>query len=127
MIAGIPLEVIPSAYSCVRKKLKLLGAHCVLRQAGSSKAGPVVTDNGNFIIDANFGVIEPSRVDELDRTLNCMCGIVETGLFVNMAQLAYFGGGDGTVQCRKNDIAQAMGLYTTNNTERKVFGSLHNQ
>ncbi len=65
-----------------------------LRMA-AKKAGPVVTDNGNFVLDADFGVVEDpqSLADKLAK----IPGIVEHGLFVDMAEKAYFGQKDGSV------------------------------
>jgi ribose 5-phosphate isomerase A len=60
-----------------------------LRMGGKAKAGPILTDNGNFIIDANFGdIMDPAN---LARTIKQLVGVVEVGLFVNMADAAYFG------------------------------------
>jgi ribose 5-phosphate isomerase A len=53
------------------------------------KVGPVITDNGNFVIDATFGLI--SRPNELERKLKSLTGIVETGLFIKMAKTIYIG------------------------------------
>jgi ribose 5-phosphate isomerase A len=80
-------------------KLKAMG--CVdpqLRMGGSAKAGPCITDNGNFIIDADFGQIASPA--DLESKLCAIPGILETGLFVNMACKAYFGMEDGTVSIR---------------------------
>jgi ribose 5-phosphate isomerase A len=94
---GIPIEVIPMAYVPVMKRMDKLGGKPRLRMA-ESKLGPIVSDNGNFILDVNFGVIrEPA---ELDRELTMIAGVVETGLFVNMASKAYFGQEDGSVKSR---------------------------
>ncbi|KAI8823467.1 ribose 5-phosphate isomerase A-domain-containing protein [Fimicolochytrium jonesii] len=95
---GVPLEVIPMAYVPILAKLKSLGGKPTLRMA-MRKAGPVVTDNGNFVIDAEFGEItDPVK---LERELITIPGIVETGLFCGMAKWAYFGGQDGKVITRK--------------------------
>jgi len=96
---GVPLEVIPMAYKPILNRLKTMDAEGKLRMA-TSKAGPCVTDNGNFIIDANFGVIEPSKVPEIENKLNAIPGIVSTGLFVKMAAKVYFGSIDGEVNSR---------------------------
>jgi ribose 5-phosphate isomerase A len=61
-----------------------------------AKAGPVVSDNGNFIIDVDFGKIENPK--ELNLILLQIPGVVDTGLFVNMASKAYIGQKDGTVE-----------------------------
>jgi len=53
------------------------------------KVGPVVTDNGNLIIDADFGPVEDP--EELDGRLRMIPGVLETGLFLGYADLAYIG------------------------------------
>jgi len=91
----IPLEVFPFAYKSVQVKLTNLGARARLRES-VGKIGPVITDNGNFILDADFGRLEnPSR---LDRQLKMLPGLVETGLFLKMADRVYVGRGDRTVE-----------------------------
>lgn len=94
---GIPLEVIPLGYVPVMKKIEKLGGKPVLRMA-KMKAGPVVSDNGNFIIDADFGLIEQPEI--LEQKLKTIPGIVETGLFINMAVKAFFGQENGTIKSR---------------------------
>ena len=66
-----------------------------LRMAGASKAGPVVSDNGNFILDVDFGFIQDPK--SLNDKLLQIPGIVETGLFIDMAEKVYFGNKDGSV------------------------------
>lgn len=52
---GIPIEVVPPAATYVLARLTALGAVApAIRMGGASKAGPCITDNGNFIIDAPF-------------------------------------------------------------------------
>jgi len=98
--AGVPIEVIPLAHVPVARRLtQQLGARSAcLRMAGASKAGPVVTDNGNFLLDADFGEI--TQPHELNSKLLRIPGVVETGLFVDMAVTAYFGQADGSVTVR---------------------------
>jgi ribose 5-phosphate isomerase A len=91
---GVPLEVIPDAYVPIMAKLSAMGARPHLRMA-TAKAGPVVTDNGNFVIDVDFGVIPDPR--RLHAALIDIPGVVETGVFAGMACRAYFGQADGSV------------------------------
>lgn len=65
-----------------------------------AKAGPCVTDNGNFILDWIFP--NKSNVDwnEVHEKIVLIPGVVETGIFSNMAKKAYFGLADGTVRER---------------------------
>ena len=91
---GVPIEIIPLAHIPIMKRLEALGGTPVLRMA-LSKAGPVVSDNGNFIIDVDFGkIINPQ---ELNLKLLQIPGVVDTGLFVSMASKAYIGQKDGKV------------------------------
>jgi len=73
---GIPIEVIPMAYFPIMKKFKNLGGKPVLRMA-KSKSGPLITDNGNFIIDVDFGKIDDPI--ELNKQLMPIPGVVDTG------------------------------------------------
>lgn len=97
---GVPLEVLPSAWRTVSVALEKLGGTPKMRMA-VAKAGPVITDNGNMIIDVDFGAgagVEPSTVSSLHTSLKLLPGVVETGLFpAPMARRAYFGAEDGTV------------------------------
>jgi len=84
----IPLEVHPVAVKPILRRLEELGARASVRMA-RSKVGPVVTDNGNLIIDADFGPLEDP--EKLDQRLKAMPGVLETGLFLDYADLAYIG------------------------------------
>ena len=64
-----------------------------------SKAGPLVSDNGNFIIDADFGVID--NPSDIHNKIIVIPGVVDTGLFIGMAEKAYLGLEDGTVLTRE--------------------------
>lgn len=94
---GVPIEVVPSSWARVQHDL----IHCLnaksapVREGGKAKAGPVVTDNMNFLIDADFGAIEDPR--ELHKSIKMLVGVVETGLFIDNAAKAYFGKPDGSV------------------------------
>jgi len=84
----VPVEVLPFAASLVTRRIKEMHGKPVIRE-GKGKVGPTVTDNGNLIIDANFGPIqEPAR---LELELKSMPGVVETGLFIHMTEIVYVG------------------------------------
>jgi len=78
----LPVEVLPSAWKQVNKTLKKLGGDGTLRMA-QKKAGPIVTDQGNLIIDATFinGIDQPEL---LETEINNIPGVLENGLFVNL-------------------------------------------
>lgn len=96
---GVPIEVTPMAYVPIMMKLKAMAGTPVLRMA-QNKAGPVVTDNGNFILDTEFGRIQQPQ--QLEEKLLKIPGIVEVGLFCRLACQAYFGQEDGSVVTRKS-------------------------
>jgi ribose 5-phosphate isomerase A len=84
----VPIEVLPFAASHVVRKVEDAGGKPTLRE-GKGKVGPIITDNGNVIIDADFGLVrEPS---ELEMRLKKLPGVVETGLFVEMTDIVYIG------------------------------------
>jgi ribose 5-phosphate isomerase A len=97
----VPVEVLPMAQPLVAKALIELGAEVELRMA-VRKAGPVVTDQGNLIIDARFTA--PSRLDdpvELERTINNIPGVLDNGIFANLASIVLIGsvaGGNPSVR-----------------------------
>ncbi len=87
--APVPVEVIPMAWRRVAQMVKILGGDSRLRDGGDRKDGPLITDNGNFILDIKFGAIEDPRALEFE--LKRIPGVVEVGLFVNLAHAAYIG------------------------------------
>jgi ribose 5-phosphate isomerase A len=90
----VPLEVIPFARKLVEKEVAELGGKTEVRM-GVSKDGPVISDNGNFIMDADFGEIHDPA--SLDIALSQCTGIVEHGIFMNV-DVVYIGKKDGTVE-----------------------------
>jgi len=91
----VPLEVLPFAYKSVQAQVTRMGGRAKLRES-TGKAGPVITDNGNFVLDSDFGRIEKPAA--LERRLKAIAGVLETGLFINMADVAYVGLGTGEVK-----------------------------
>jgi ribose 5-phosphate isomerase A len=80
----VPVEVLPFAARLAKSRIEDLGGSPNLRQA-KMKDGPVITDNGNFVIDADFGTIEDPGV--LATQLSEIPGVVEHGIFENVDQL----------------------------------------
>lgn len=83
---SLPIEILPFAQPLVTSKIMELGGKPRLRRVENM---PYVTDNGNFILDVNFGVIENPM--ELNYKLKVIPGVIETGLFVDMAHIAHVG------------------------------------
>uniref|UniRef100_A0A8C5M9T2 ribose-5-phosphate isomerase n=1 Tax=Leptobrachium leishanense TaxID=445787 RepID=A0A8C5M9T2_9ANUR len=99
---GIPVEVIPMAYVPVSRAIQSqFGGSADLRMA-VSKAGPVVTDNGNFLLDWRFD--QEHNWSAVNTTIKMMPGVVDTGLFINLAERVYFGMEDGTVKIRDKNM-----------------------
>lgn len=75
----VPVECVPAAYKSVTTRLYELGATDVhLRLAGKSKDGPVITENGNYILDAVFADADSS----LESAIGQIVGVLESGLFI---------------------------------------------
>jgi len=84
--APVPVEVIPFGEAVCVRALRALGAEPVPREG-------FVTDEGNRILDCAFGPLDdPGRLAEAIRSIP---GVVEHGLFLGMAEMAYVGGPDG--------------------------------
>lgn len=89
----VPVEVLPDASRMVMKTLKDMGAEPEIRMA-QRKDGPVITDNGNFVIDAKFNEIDSPAHLEID--LNSIPGVVENGIFSQMVDKVIIGTPEGT-------------------------------
>lgn len=74
----VPIEIIPESLRLVKNAVIGLGGSPELRM-GVKKDGPVITDNGNFVLDAKFDRIENAY--ELEIELNTIPGVVENGIF----------------------------------------------
>ena len=94
----VPVEVLPFAWKVVEKELKKLKGISKLRKA-DNKAGPVITDNGNFILDVDFGEIRNPK--KLEGEINAIAGVIENGIFAGMASEVYIGTRKGVVIKRK--------------------------
>jgi len=92
------LEVHPMAVTPVSRKLRNMGAKPTIRQA-VGKLGPVVTDNGNNLIDADFGPIH--NPGYLNARLHSVQGVMETGLFIGYCNVAYVGVKNGVKTMRR--------------------------
>jgi len=87
-VFAVPVEVIPMAISPVMRAIEKLGGKPELRM-GVKKAGPVITDQGNMVIDVRFDAIDNPA--ELEKTLNNIPGVLENGIFVNCTDLVLIG------------------------------------
>ena len=74
----VPIEMFPAATNLVTRELYRLGATELNLRSAVQKDGPIVTENGNLIVDARFAEIQPS----LEREIKCIPGVIESGLFL---------------------------------------------
>lgn len=84
----LPIEVLPMAIAPVMRAIEKMGGKPELRM-GIKKDGPVITDQGNMVLDVDFGAIDNPA--ELEKTLNNIPGVLENGLFVNVADVILIG------------------------------------
>ena len=103
----VPIEVLPMAAEPVLRQLRRMGAEPVLRM-GKCKDGPVVTDQGFWVIDAHF----PGGIDDphaLAVTLSTMPGVLDHGLFLGLATDVLVGQANGQVRhIRRPSVSDAL-------------------
>jgi ribose 5-phosphate isomerase A len=87
---ALPVEVLPFGIPVVTRELEKMGGRVDLRLEDGM---PYRTDNGNAVLNVNFGGID--RPAELERAINSVPGVVENGLFVGMADLVLVQAGSG--------------------------------
>ena len=75
----VPIEVFPGALLYVESALRDLGITDITLRAAKGKDGPIITENGNFLLDARFDHI-PS---DTEQKIKSITGVIESGLFIN--------------------------------------------
>ena len=85
----LPVEIVPFAWEVTMRRVVALGIAPRMRM---SEDKPYLTDNGNYIFDCACGAIKDAPA--LNRELKMMSGVVETGLFIEMADMAIVAGED---------------------------------
>ena len=85
----LPVEVLPSAWKQVKDKISEMNGVSSLRMA-TRKAGPIVTDQGNLILDVLFndGIKDPKSIE---MSINNIPGVLENGLFVDLTDKVLVG------------------------------------
>src|SRR5215471_5215701 len=91
MSRSLPVEVLPFAWSFSARLLSELGCVANLRQQGET---PSLTDNGNYILDCEFGPIDEPAV--LEHRIKLLPGVIESGLFIGIADMLVIGLDDRT-------------------------------
>ena len=75
----IPVEIYPDSISYVTDEIIKLGAEEITLRQAKHKDGPVITENGNLILDVKFKNIE----EDLEKNIKSISGVIESGLFIN--------------------------------------------
>lgn len=75
----IPIEVFPAALLHVEEELKALGANSIVLRPATGKDGPIISENGNLLLDARFNEIN----NDLELKIKAITGVIESGLFIN--------------------------------------------
>jgi ribose 5-phosphate isomerase A len=83
---SLPVEVLPFGWAIASRHLSDLGCEAKLRQATGV---PFITDNGNYILDCTFGPIENAA--ELESRIKLLPGVIESGLFIGIADTLVIG------------------------------------
>lgn len=94
---ALPVEIIAEARCGLVRQLEALGASCTLRE-GLRKAGPVVTDNGNLILDLLWKA--PVDAAAMEDKIKALVGVVEVGFFTKNKPRCYIARSDGSVTVR---------------------------
>ena len=79
----VPVETLPFAHHVVRRELMALGSSSVTLRLATEKDGPIITDQGNFVLDARFP--KSVNVAGLDQQLDSIPGVVGHGIFARFA------------------------------------------
>jgi len=93
----VPVEVVPEARAQVTKALEKLNANVIIREA-VRKAGPVITEHGNLILDIRFN--SPIDPQLMETEINNIPGVVENGFFTRKPPVVFIARSNGTVEKR---------------------------
>jgi len=93
----LPVEVIKFSWPCTKKALEKFECNVKLRKVMADE--PYITDNGNYILDCEFERIEEPEV--MEKEINLIPGVVENGLFIDLAHEVIVGGKQGILTLDK--------------------------
>jgi ribose 5-phosphate isomerase A len=93
--APLPVEIVSFGHRRALAELKRLGCSCSVREQ--------ISDNGNMLIDCDFGGSFPQPLENLARKIKGVTGVVEHGLFLGLADVAFIGGKEGVAVIEKRD------------------------
>ncbi len=101
--APVPVEIIRFAHEATANRLEKLGCVCRIRLRNDQ---PLVTDNGNLIVDCRFPKIEDPQ--KLEATINAIPGVVDNGLFVGMVDKVIVATNDGIKILEKESMMRRI-------------------
>ncbi len=93
----LPVEVVKFGWTATKKTLESLDCEVVRREVMPGE--PFITDNGNYILDCDFEYIK--EPEQMEIAINNIPGVVENGLFINLAHQVIVGGKQGIVTLDK--------------------------
>ena len=93
----LPIEIVPEARLSIMKKLEGYGVSMIIRD-GIRKKGPVITDNGNFIMDIKWPPNAKINPVKLESELNAIPGIIENGFFTQKPPRVFLSNSNGIVE-----------------------------
>jgi len=97
----LPVEVVPAAYIPAQKWITQLFGGSTSIRISATKCFPLITDNGNYIIEWNFPKGASRDWAAIHQALVNLPGVVETGLFLNVTNAVYFAKEDGQIEVVK--------------------------
>jgi ribose 5-phosphate isomerase A len=93
--ARVPVEIVPEALVTASRQLEALGGRVELRMA-VKKAGPVISDHGNFVLDVGFS--EPFDPRKMEAEIMMIAGVTANGIFTRPVSDLFVGYADGRVE-----------------------------
>ena len=96
----LPVEVVKFGWTSTKKTLEQFDCNVELREIMQGE--PFITDNGNYILDCEFERIE--KPEQLEVNMNCIPGVVDTGLFINLVDEVIVGGKQGVMTLDKAKV-----------------------
>jgi ribose 5-phosphate isomerase A len=100
--APVPVEVVSEALVTTTRRLEALGGRVQLRMA-TRKAGPIITDHGNLVLDVSFS--DPFDPQNLEAKIMGIPGVTANGIFTRRVDDLFVGYSDGRIEHKHNDRA----------------------
>lgn len=114
-LVSVPVEVVPFGWEITSKRLAKIGGKPKLRLGSDGK--PYVTDGGHYILDCAFGKI--SDPADVAHELDCIVGVIEHGIFLNLATEVFVGGPGGVTLLKRSGSAKSGGRAKKSATKAK--------